>query len=74
MTLDKYFVHPTLRLAYNYNGPTEIGGLILLPEYLRACNSVPCAARRSANINRRRCGAKDGTGSPRNDGSSGDRL
>ena len=33
ITLDKYFVHPTLRIGYNYNGPTEIGGLILLPEY-----------------------------------------
>jgi len=33
VTLDKYFVHPTLRIGYNYNGPTEIGGLILLPEY-----------------------------------------
>lgn len=34
-TLDKYFVHQTLRIGYNYNGPTEIGGLILLPEYRR---------------------------------------
>ena len=25
----------TLRIGYNYNGPTEIGGLILLPEYRR---------------------------------------
>lgn len=32
-TLDRYFVHQTLRLGYDYNGPTEIGGLILLPEY-----------------------------------------
>ncbi|MEQ1895589.1 MAG: arginine N-succinyltransferase, partial [Planctomycetota bacterium] len=32
-TLDRYFVHPTLRIGYNYDGPTEIGGLILLPEY-----------------------------------------
>ncbi len=35
VTLDRYFVHPTLRIGYNYNGPTEIGGLILLPEYRR---------------------------------------
>src|SRR3954470_14570356 len=35
VTLDKYFVHRTLRIGYNYNGPTEIGGLILLPEYRR---------------------------------------
>jgi arginine N-succinyltransferase len=33
ITLDRYFVHPTLRIGYNYDGPTEIGGLILLPEY-----------------------------------------
>jgi arginine N-succinyltransferase len=32
-TLDRYFVHRCLRIGYNYNGPTEIGGLILLPEY-----------------------------------------
>jgi arginine N-succinyltransferase len=35
VTLDKHFIHPTLRIGYNYNGPTEIGGLILLPEYRR---------------------------------------
>jgi arginine N-succinyltransferase len=33
VTLDRYFVHQTLRIGYNYNGPTEIGGLILLPQY-----------------------------------------
>jgi arginine N-succinyltransferase len=32
-TLDRYFVHQCLRIGYNYNGPTEIGGLILLPQY-----------------------------------------
>jgi arginine N-succinyltransferase len=32
-SLDRYFVHRTLRIGYNYDGPTEIGGLILLPEY-----------------------------------------
>lgn len=35
VTLDRYFVHRTLRIGYNYNGPTEIGGLILLPEFRR---------------------------------------
>ncbi|HEU0036598.1 MAG TPA: arginine N-succinyltransferase [Kofleriaceae bacterium] len=35
VTLDKHFVHRTLRIGYNYSGPTEIGGLILLPEYRR---------------------------------------
>jgi arginine N-succinyltransferase len=32
-TLDRYFVHECLRIGYNYDGPTEIGGLILLPEF-----------------------------------------
>ena len=32
-TLDRYFVHECLRITYNYDGPTEIGGLILVPEY-----------------------------------------
>lgn len=32
-TIDRYMVHQVLLLGYNYNGPTEIGGLILLPEY-----------------------------------------
>jgi len=35
VTLDRHFIHPTLRIGYNYNGPTEIGGLILLPEFRR---------------------------------------
>jgi arginine N-succinyltransferase len=35
VTLDRHFAHPTLRIGYNYDGPTEIGGLILLPEYRR---------------------------------------
>src|SRR5687768_8215152 len=39
-TLDRYFVHQTLRIGYNYNGPTEIGGLILLPEYRRNPESL----------------------------------
>ena len=32
-TLSKYFVHQVLQLTFNYDGPTEIGGLILDPEY-----------------------------------------
>jgi arginine N-succinyltransferase len=32
-TLDKHFSHTLLRIGYSYNGPTEIGGLIILPEY-----------------------------------------
>jgi arginine N-succinyltransferase len=35
VTLDKHMIHQTLRIGYNYSGPTEIGGLILLPEYRR---------------------------------------
>jgi arginine N-succinyltransferase len=36
-TLDKHFHHTLLRIGYSYAGPTEIGGLIVLPEY----RSVP---------------------------------
>jgi arginine N-succinyltransferase len=32
-TLDKHFTHTTLNIGYSYNGPTEIGGLIVRPEY-----------------------------------------
>ncbi len=32
-TLDRHFRHHCLRIGYNYEGPTEIGGLILIPEY-----------------------------------------
>ncbi|GAB4537225.1 MAG: arginine N-succinyltransferase [Haliangiales bacterium] len=32
-TLDRFFMHHGLRLGYDYDGPTEIGGLILSPEY-----------------------------------------
>lgn len=40
VTLDKHFVHQTLRIGYNYNGPTEIGGLILLPQYRRNADAL----------------------------------
>jgi arginine N-succinyltransferase len=40
VTLDRYMVHQTLRIGYNYNGPTEIGGLILLPEYRRSSEAL----------------------------------
>lgn len=40
VTLDKHFVHQTLRIGYNYHGPTEIGGLILLPEYRRNVDNL----------------------------------
>jgi arginine N-succinyltransferase len=35
-TLDRHFSHTTLNIGYSYNGPTEIGGLILAPEYRQA--------------------------------------
>ena len=40
VTLDKYFVHQTLRIGYNYNGPTEIGGLIIHPDYRRNAEAL----------------------------------
>lgn len=30
-TLDRHIEHRVLRIGYNYNGPTEIGGLVLQP-------------------------------------------
>lgn len=32
-TLDRHFRHKVLRIGYNYDGLTEIGGLVLLPRY-----------------------------------------
>ncbi|MEK6606458.1 MAG: arginine N-succinyltransferase [Myxococcota bacterium] len=32
-TLDRHFVHKVLHLGLSYNGPTEIGGLAVLPAY-----------------------------------------
>ncbi len=32
-TLDRHFHHQVLRIGYNYQGLTELGGLVLLPEY-----------------------------------------
>lgn len=34
-TLDKHFKHTVLSIGYSYNGPTEIGGLVLHPDYRR---------------------------------------
>lgn len=34
-TLDKHFKHTTLSIGYSYDGPTEIGGLVLHPDYRR---------------------------------------
>ena len=35
-TLDRHFYHTLLRIGYSYSGPTEIGGLIVLPQYRKA--------------------------------------
>jgi arginine N-succinyltransferase len=32
-TLDRHFRHVVLKIGYSFNGPTEIGGLIVTPEY-----------------------------------------
>ncbi len=34
-TLDRHFIHDVLSIGYSYNGPTEIGGLVMHPEYRR---------------------------------------
>lgn len=35
-TIDKHFHHKVLRIGYSYNGPTEIGGLVIHPDYRKA--------------------------------------
>ena len=45
-TLDRHFAHRVLRIGYNYKGLTEIGGLVLRPEYRRP----PGAARALAGV------------------------
>lgn len=35
-TLDRHFVHDVLCMGYSYHGPTEIGGLVVHPEYRKA--------------------------------------
>jgi len=39
-TLDRHFKHTTLSIGYSYDGPTEIGGLILHPEYRRVPDRI----------------------------------
>lgn len=34
--VDKHFHHQILRIGFSYKGPTEIGGLVVLPEYRAA--------------------------------------
>ena len=35
-TVDRHFRHKILRLGFDYDGPTEIGGLVLDPDFRRA--------------------------------------
>lgn len=35
-TLDRHFVHKVLSIGFSYHGPTEIGGLVVHPEYRSA--------------------------------------
>ncbi|MCA9580654.1 MAG: arginine N-succinyltransferase [Myxococcales bacterium] len=35
-TLKTHFVHQVLRIGYSFDGPTEIGGLVMHPEYRRS--------------------------------------
>ncbi len=35
-SLDRHFVHTLLEIGYSYDGPTEIGGLVVAPSYRRA--------------------------------------
>jgi arginine N-succinyltransferase len=35
-SLDKHFHHTVLRLGFSYKGPTELGGLVVLPELRRS--------------------------------------
>lgn len=34
-SLDRHFVHPVLSIGYSYDGPTEIGGLVMHPDSRR---------------------------------------
>lgn len=35
-TLDRHFIHQVLSIGYSYHGPTEIGGLVVHPDYRKA--------------------------------------
>jgi arginine N-succinyltransferase len=39
-TIERHFHHTVLRIGYSYNGPTEIGGLVLMPQYRRAAERL----------------------------------
>lgn len=40
VTLDKHFYHHILSIGYSFNGPTEIGGLVVHPDYRRSKEKV----------------------------------
>jgi len=35
-TLDRHFRHVVLKIGYSFGGPTELGGLIVMPEYRKS--------------------------------------
>ena len=39
-TVDKHFIHKVLKIGYSYDGPTEIGGLVMHPEYRRVAEKL----------------------------------
>lgn len=39
-SLDKHFVHRVLSIGYSYDGPTEIGGLVMNPAYRRVSDKL----------------------------------
>jgi arginine N-succinyltransferase len=39
-TIERHFHHTVLRIGYSYDGPTEIGGLVLMPEYRLAAERL----------------------------------
>ena len=38
--LDRHFKHTVLRIGFSYDGPTEIGGLIVAPQYRRGAEQL----------------------------------
>lgn len=39
-TTDQHFHHTVLRIGFSYRGPTEIGGLVVLPDYRAAADKL----------------------------------
>ena len=53
-TLDRHFVHRVLRIGYNYKGLTEVGGLVVRPEFRRHPDRLGCRCRCGSYIARHR--------------------